>query len=327
MFWEACSLVLGFALLLKGAEWLVDGSCSIAKRTGVSQHIIGLTLVAFGTSLPEFVVNIASRIEGETDITVGNVLGADIANILLILGLSAVVHPLVFKKSSLLIEIPFALAAAIVLALLLFAQNTEVGAFKGLGRPEGLILLTLLAMFLLTIFRPQRAGTAIELEPPSHYHPPGRAVLMVLAGIPSLAFGARWVVDGAASTANGLGIPEAVVGLTLVALGTTLPELATSLLAAVRRRSDIAIGNIVGSNIFNICGILGISSFISPLAIPDGYLFDVCAIIFATLLLLFSVIFGKRGIIGRWNGIIFLLLYAAYIVSLVFRSSDTVFAR
>lgn len=314
-------LLLGFTLLLKGADWLVDGSCSIAKRAGISQLIIGLTLVAFGTSLPEFFINIASRIGGEADITIGDVLGSNIANILLVLGLAAAIRPLVFKKSTMILEIPFAFAVAVVLALLLNDQDAGTGSFRGLTRLDGLILLALFVMFIFYTARINKAGAIDEIEPLTHPHSPGRSTLMVLAGIPSLAFGAKWTVGGATAVASTLGISEAVIGLTVVALGTSLPELATSLIASFKKRSDIAIGNVVGSNIFNICWILGMSSFVSPLPIPQTYFFDIGAIIFVTLILLFSVIFGKPGVIGRWNGVIFLFLYTAYVVSLVFRSS------
>ena len=217
-------LLIGFMLLLKGGDWLVGGSCSMAQRAGISQLIVGLTLVAFGTSLPEFLINIASRIQGETDVTIGDVLGSNIANILLVLGLTAAIRPVTFKRSTMMLEIPFALAVAVVLALLLNDQDSGAGSFHGLTRMDGLILLTLFAMFIFYVFRLFKTGSVDETESVAHLCSSGRSLLMVLVGIPSLAFGAKWVVGGASAIASNLGISEAVIGLTIVAVGTSLPE-------------------------------------------------------------------------------------------------------
>lgn len=322
MILATCLLLLGLTLLLKGSDWLIDGSCSIAKRAGISQLIIGLTLVSFGTSLPEFFINIVSRIKGESDITLGDILGSNIANILLVLGLSAVIRPLTFKRSTMILEIPYAFAAAVVLALLLMnGQEAMAGSFHGLTRADGLVLLVLFSLFLFYVFRLQKTGIVDKIEPLTHPCPPGRSIVMVLAGVPALALGAKWVVDGAMFIASSLGISEAVIGLTIVAVGTSLPELATSIVASIKKKSDIAVGNVVGSNIFNICWILGVSSSVSPLSIPRSYFFDVGVIIFVTALLFLSIFLGKRGVIGRWNGVFFVFLYAAYVFSLAMRSS------
>jgi cation:H+ antiporter len=315
------TLLLGFALLLKGADWLVEGSCAIAERAGVSQLIIGLTFVSFGTSLPEFFVNIASRAGGDAGITVGNILGSNIANILLILGLSAVIQPLVIRKSTLVWEIPFALTAAVTLAVLAHHQGADIGSFHGLTRPDGLILLALFATFLFYIHRLRKSDAAHKIDLPCRPSQLKRSVLMVSAGIPALAIGSRWVVEEAAAIASALGVAEGVVGLTVVAVGTTLPELATSLTASLKKRPDIAVGNVIGSNIFNISWILGISALVSPLPIPRGFMFDIGVIIFVTAILFLSASFRGRGVIGRWTGVFFVLLYAAYVASSVFRSS------
>lgn len=318
-------LIAGFVVLLKGADWLVEGSCVIARRAGISQLVIGLTFVSFGTSLPEFFINIASRMGGSSGITVGNILGSNIANILLILGLAAMARPLVFGQSTMVWEIPFAMGSALLLAFLLAWQSALAGtdptAFHGLTQMGGLALLIFFAFFLYYIFRLQKSPAGYSVNSVCSACPLNRAVLMVLVGIPALAFGSNWVVREAAHIAAALGMRPSVIGLTIVAVGTTLPELATSLTASIKKRSDLAVGNVIGSNVFNICWILGLSSVISPLEISNAHGFDIGIILAATALLLVSVYVGRRGVVGRWNGGCFVVLYIAYLAWTVYHAS------
>lgn len=317
MFVSILFLILGFAVLLKGADWLVDGAGSLAKRAGIPQMIVGLTLVSFGTSLPEFFINIFSRLRGEADITVGNVLGSNIANSFLVLGLSAALQPLILKKSTLLAEIPFALAAILALGALL--MDPPAPGMLILSRPDGFILLGIFFLFILYILRRQKQKDLEDLECLSRPYPPGRSIFILALGIVSLALGARWVVSGASLLASAAGVPSSVVGLTIVALGTVLPELATSLTAAVKKQPDIAVGNVIGSNVFNISWILGASAVLRPLPVSPAYYPDIAVIIFAQVLIFGLVYFQKNRLLTRGRGLLLASLYGFYIISLIFR--------
>ncbi len=310
-------LPIGFVFLIKGADFLVDGAASIAKRFGISALVIGLTIVAFGTSAPELIVNIFASVNGNTDIVIGNILGSNIANILLILGISAVIFPLAVKRSTVWKEIPLALLAVIVVALMANDALIDGGSLSVLTRIDGFILITFFIIFLYYIFGISRVEAADITEVPIHSHSLSRSILMVGCGLVGLTLGGKWIVDAAVDLATTFGISEAMMGFTIVAIGTSLPELATSVVAAYKKDTDIVVGNIVGSNIFNIFWVLGVSSIINPLPFSSIRMRDVIMTIVATLLLFIVMFIGKRHILERWQGWSFILLYIGYIVFLI----------
>lgn len=314
--------IVGLALLIKGADWLVEGASSLAGKLGISALVIGLTIVSFGTSAPELVVNILASLNGNTDIAIGNVVGSNIVNILLILGVAAVIRPLIVQESTVWKEIPFALLGAFVLFIL--ANDSLIDGFStsALTRVDGLILILFFLIFIYYIFSLIKTNLtkdkAIEVVGEKSVSTV-KSSLLVVTGIASLVIGGNWIVEGAMVFATSLGVSEVLIGLTIVAIGTSLPELATSAVAAYRGNVDIAVGNVVGSNIFNIFWILGVSSIIQPLPFSSVLTFDLIINIIATILL-FSVFFvGKKHMLERWQGILFIILYIIYLAYLIFR--------
>ena len=310
---------VGFAALIKGAGLLVDGASSLARRLGVSALVIGLTIVAFGTSAPELIVNIFASIQGNTDIAIGNILGSNIANILLILGISAAIYPLAVKKGTVWKEIPLAFLAVIVLAFMANDVLIDRGASSALTRIDGLILLSFFIIFLYYVFGISKAEPSDTVEIKPRARSLLRSYLMIGGGLVGLVVGGKWIVDGATVIATSFGMSEALIGLTVVAVGTSLPELATSAVAAYKKDVDIAVGNIVGSNIFNIFWILGVSAIIHPLSFSQALMGDVLMTVVATFLLFATMFIGKRHILERWQGVSFIALYVAYIVYIVIR--------
>jgi len=309
--------VLGFIFLIKGADLLVDGSSSIATRLGVSNLVIGLTIVSFGTSAPELLVNIIASFQGASDIGIGNILGSNIANIFLILGVAALIYPLRIKSSTTWKEIPLNFLAAIVLFLMANDLLIDKMPASILSRIDGMILILFFIIFMYYSVGLAKSEEANH----SNYkkYSTSEAVVLTIVGCVGLAFGGKWVVDGAIEIASAFGLSEALMGLTIVAIGTSLPELATSAVAAYKKNTDIAIGNVVGSNIFNIFWVLGISATIRPLPFSQMINTDILVFIFATLLLfIFSFTGGKKRI-ERVEGGIFVAAYIAYIVFLVIR--------
>lgn len=310
--------VLGFVVLIKGADLLVDGSSSLASRFGVSPMVIGLTIVAFGTSAPELVVNLMASLSGNTDIAIGNVVGSNIANILLILGAAAVVYPLTVKRSTVWKEIPFALLASVM--LFVFANDALIDGASGsmLSRVDGLAFLGFFVIFLYYIIGLAKSAP-VEVGDEVATMPTAKAIGGVIIGIAGLVVGGKWIVDGAIALASGFGVSETLIGLTIVAIGTSLPEMATSVVAAYKRNVDIAVGNVIGSNIFNIFWILGVSALINPLPFTEQLNLDLFVVIAATLALFVSVFVGKKHVIERWQGVAFIILYILYLAYLVLR--------
>ncbi|WP_404380432.1 calcium/sodium antiporter [Caenispirillum salinarum] len=313
------SLIGGLVLLLVGGDVLVRGAVAVARKAGVSPLVIGLTLVGFGTSLPELVTSLQAAMIGSPAIAVGNVVGSNIANILLILGASALVVPVVCAipgvKRDLLV-MTLATAAAVGLVML-----GAVPRWAGVVLILALLGYTGLALVLdrrESATRAMREGEvdAAEHLPPARLGVVGGIVLTVL-GIAGVILGARLLVGAAVDLAQAAGISEAVIGVTLVAVGTSLPELATSMVAAVRRQGDVAVGNVVGSNVFNILGILGVTAAVSPIAVPEEIASrDIWVMMAATLALLAVALVGKR-ILNRMGGLLFLAAYAAYTAWLI----------
>lgn len=320
MFWTIITytlFIVGFAVLIKGADWLVDGASSVAKKFGISAIVIGLTIVAFGTSAPELIVNIFASIQGNTDIAIGNILGSNIANILLILGVSAIIYPLAVKKNTTWKEIPLALLAVIAVALMANDALIDGFEFSAITKIDGLILLGFFVIFLYYTRGISKGGETEEqkVKDQKLYI----SIFMIISGLVCLTVGGKWIVDGAVSIATSLGISQALIGLTIVAVGTSLPELATSAVAAYKKQADIAVGNIVGSNIFNIFWILGLSSVIKPLPFSPSLNLDIAMTVLATLLLFIAMFVGKKRILERWQGAGFIAIYFAYIIYLIIR--------
>ncbi len=311
--------VVGFVLLVKGADYLVSGASSIAKIYNISDITVGLTIVAFGTSMPELVVNVLASLNNNSELAIGNVFGSNIANILLILGISATIYPLTIQRSTILSEIPFSLIAILLVGFLANAALFDVTKNLRISRLDGGFLLLFFALFLIYIFYVARENNDPAQEKTAPEMPVARSVIYVIGGIVALFLGGKWVVDGAIRIAELLGMSEAFIGLTVVAVGTSLPELVTSAIAASKKNSDIAVGNVVGSNIFNILWILGISALVQPLPFEVISNLDILAIVFSTILIIIFLGFSKGNHLGRFAGIVFLLCYIAYIYYLIQR--------
>lgn len=309
----------GFILLIKGADLLVDGASSIAKKMKVSNISIGLTVVAFGTSMPELVVNIFASYQGNPEIAIGNILGSNIANILLILGISAIIYPLTVQKNTIWKEIPFSLLAAIIVGILASDALIDGRNFSELSRSDGFILIGFFVIFMyyiVSIAKDADDTQDIEIKDMSN----GKSILYLIGGLLGLTIGGKFIVDGAVQIAGEFGLSESFIGLTVVAIGTSLPELATSAVAAYKKNVDIAVGNIVGSNIFNIFWILGVSSLIKPLPFNPSSIYDLLMTLLASLFLFLFLFVGRKHQIDKTKGIIFVLIYIGYIVFLSMNS-------
>lgn len=310
--------VIGLGLLLAGAYALVEGGSSLALRLGISELAVGLTVVAMGTSAPELLVSLLSAFQGATDIAVGNVVGSNLANTLLILGMAAVITPLTLEKTLRWREIPFALLAALILAVLAndrFLSNTPGSV---LDRGDGLALLGYFALFMYYVFSVAKRNQDSGGPTPRQKGVPV-SMLLVAVGIAGLALGGHWLVQGAKTIAAALGMSQALIGLTIVAVGTSLPELATSVLAALKGNADMAVGNVVGSNIFNILWILGVTATITPIAYNQVLNFDIWLLAAVTILFFIFTFTGKRHKVDRREGLLFVVLYAGYLGFLVWR--------
>lgn len=309
--------VVGFVFLIKGADLLVDGAASIARSMRVSDLVIGLTVVAFGTSTPELSVNIIASFKGNTDIAIGNVLGSNTANIFLILGISSIIYPLGVTKGTVWKEIPFSLLAAVVLVFAANDQILEKAAVSVLTRIDGLIFLCFFTIFIYYTFSIAARVEGVEEHVPVRQYGWLRSLLFIIAGLTGLTIGGKWIVDGAVILAKKLGMSESLIGLTIVAVGTSLPELATSAVAAYKKNSEIAVGNVVGSNIFNIFFVLGISATIRPLPFQTQNNVDLGVVILSSLMLFFFMFTGKKHSLDRWEGIVCLILYFGYVAFLI----------
>ena len=305
--------LLGFVILIKGADWLVSGASAIAKKFNVSDLVIGLTVVAFGTSSPELFVNILASAQGNTDIAIGNVLGSNISNVFLILGVSSLIYPLSVTKGTVWKGIPFNLLAVLVMGLMANDQLIDNKGYSNLTRIDGLVLLGFFSIFLYYSFSIAKPIEGMDEHVPAEKPGITKSVLMVIVGLIGLTLGGKWIVDGAVALATNFGMSESLVGLTIVAVGTSLPELATSAVAAYKKNVEIAVGNVVGSNIFNVFLVLGISSTIKPLPFQTRSNLDIGVVILSTLLLFFSMFTGKKRLIDRWEGGVFVFLYFGYI--------------
>lgn len=313
-------LLGGFIFLIKGADLLVEGSSSLAKRFNVSELAIGLTVVAFGTSTPELFVNIFASLNGNSAIAVGNILGSNIFNILFILGISSMIVPLTVTHGTVWKEIPLSLLAAIVLGIIINDALIDKSILSTLSRGDGLILLSFFIIFIYyTMGMSPDMEEVEEIEgcAPHKKHSLPYSLMNITLGLAGLVIGGKLVVDAAVKLALTFGISQSLIGLTIVAAGTSLPELATSAVAAYKKKPDIAIGNVVGSNIFNIFFILGISAVINPIQFDPLMNRDVAMTIAASLILFIAMFTGKKHILERWEGALLMLTYLAYLVFII----------
>jgi cation:H+ antiporter len=313
--------VVGFVLLIKGADWLVSGSASVAKKYNISDLVIGLTIVSMGTSMPELIVNILASTSGASEIAIGNVVGSNIANILLILGVAAFIYPLTIKESTVMSQIPFSIIAILLVA---FAANAPIfnpDYSLMISRLDGVVFILFFALFMVYIIKLAREGRADMIEEaPDKVLPMGKSILFILLGMVGLFLGGKWVVDGAIKIAEQFGLSQNLIGLTIVAIGTSLPELVTSAMAAYRKNTDIAVANVIGSNIFNLLWVLGISAMISPMKYDPVVNTDIIVLLVATCLIIFSLMTGRaKNQIGKPTGIFFLACYIAYTAFLIYR--------
>jgi len=318
MYLEIILLLLGFLLLIKGADFLVTGSVSLARNMNVSGLVIGLTVVAFSTSTPELVVTVVSSLNGHPDVSVGNIIGSNIINLMLILGSTAVIYPLAIQRSTILKEIPFSIVAAMVLFILANDQLFNADNKNQIGFVDGLILIFFLGVFFVFIIR-NVSSEEIDNSYDESKMDIKKSVLYISGGMIALILGGRFAVNSAVEIARIVGLSERVIALTIVALGTSLPELVTSIMAAIRKSSDIAVGNIIGSNIFNIFMVLPICAFISPIPYSMSFNLDFVLLLVSSVLLMVFTYSGRKAVVDRWEGVIFVVSYIIYVVYIVSR--------
>lgn len=309
---------VGFLLLIKGADFLVEGASSIAKKFKIAPIVIGLTVVSFGTSAPEFFINIISSYSGNTEIAVGNILGSNIANVLLILGVSALVYPLISRHNTVWKEIPFSFLAIFILTIMANDRHIDGESFAVISRIDGIVLIAFFVIFLYYTFSISKA----EGEEFVFFQQPSlsvkKSILYILFGVLGLFVGGKFIVDGAVLIAKWFDLSSSFIGLTVIAVGTSLPELATSVVASLKKNSDIAIGNVVGSNIFNIFLILGVSAILNPLPILESSNLDLYTAIFSSFMLFAFMFIGKKHTLEKYQGGLLVFIYVLYITTIVF---------
>lgn len=310
-------LVIGFVLLVKGADFFVDGSSSVAKRFHIPSVIIGLTIVAFGTSAPELAVSLSAALKGSNDIAIGNVVGSNIFNTLVVLGMSAAITPVAVEKGIIKRDYPLAIFSAVLLAVLsldiIWGSET-----MSIGRMDGVILLVCFAFFLYATIKAGLKGMSEAGEEEIEALPMWKSLIFIGLGLAGIVIGGDMTVEGAKEIARAFGLSEALIGLTIVAFGTSLPELVTSIIAARKGESDIAVGNVVGSNIFNIFLILGVSGTISPMNVSNSYVYDMAMLVAVMILSYIPIVKTKK--VSRGMGITMVTVYLLYTVYLIMRA-------
>ena len=307
-------LLVGLGLVVLGADWLVNGASSIARRAGISEFVIGLTIVGFGTSCPELVVSLSGAIEGNSDITVGNVVGSNIFNVLFILGLTAIVLPVGMTDNNRRIDIPITLGVTILLIIL-----GITGSMSGpvISRWEGVLMLLVFSAYLFYCFKSDSKDEFSETQQATLSIT--KSIALTLSGLAGLIFGGDLFVDSATALARQIGVSDKFIAVTILAGGTSLPELATSLVAAIKGKEQLALGNILGSNVFNAMMILGLSSVITPLSFASMTIVDIITLVLSAVLLLIWAYTGRKNRIDRREGAAMLLCYVAYNVFLFSR--------
>lgn len=310
-------ILLGLVMILVGSDWLVEGASGIARKYGISEFIIGMTIVGIGTSMPELVSSVISAIGGHGDMALGNVTGSNICNILLILGVTALISPIRYTKSNIRKDIPFAIAVSLFLLLILyngFGMIGEMGV-PGISRMDARYLLLIFVIFMIDSFKSAKNGSEEEQEEAKPM-PMGKALAYIAVGLAGLIFGGQFFVDHTVSIAERFHVSEAFISITLMAVGTSLPELATCVVAATKGKNQLALGNVIGSNIFNIALIIGTSAAISPFEIQSISTVDMAMVIVAILMLWMAALTFKKRMLDRVEGAIFILVYIAYMIYL-----------
>lgn len=304
-------IILGFILLIFGANWMVGGASALAKKYNISDLAIGLTIVAFGTSAPELVVNGLASFDGLSDIVYGNVIGSCNFNVFVILGIVGIILPITVQSNTVRKEMPISLITVVL--VLLLSQNFYLGGSKILSRIDALVLMVLFLGFLWYVYTQMKSE--VKSSDSDHEHMSGRKMIILIAlGLVAMVIGGKLVVDNAINIASTLGVSNKIIGLTIVAAGTSLPELVTSIVAALKKNSDIAIGNVIGSNIFNLLFVLPISAMISPVDYNSLFNIDLYMLIGGTVLLLLAMFSGGRLKLDRWEAAVLLLTFMAYTV-------------
>lgn len=314
--------VIGFFLLIKGADFLVEGSSSMARRLGIPSIIVGLTVVAFGTSAPEMIVNVISALNGTTDIALGNVIGSNIINLLLILGLTALIYPLAVPATTVWKDIPYSFLAALVIFILGGDSLIDHARNSVLTRSDGIILLLFFLLFILYMVEMalnNQVATNSEQQDQGRANTWPKIVGYIIIGLVCLFFGGKWVVEGAILIARKFGISDYLISATIVACGTSLPELFTSVIAALKKEPDLSVGNVVGSNIFNGLLVLGITPLIKNVPVAPGIDHDLIFLMILTLFLFLFMFIGERNKMNRWQGGFFVFLYVMYLIYAIMR--------
>lgn len=312
-------LPLGLIILIAGADALVRGSVDIAHRFNISEMAVGLTIVSFGTSLPEMIVSMVANLSGHTDLSVSSLLGSNISNVLLILGVAAIIRKLPVTDTTVLTEIPFSLSSVLLVGFLANAALFTTSTDLSISRIDGAILLFFFALFMAYVFKMARSGNQPDQDgvAPSRNLP--LSLFLLAVGVTGLYLGGHWVVEGTIKITRSLGIGETMIGLTVVAIGTSLPELFASGIAAYRGKTDLAVGNVVGSNVFNLLWVLGATAVIADMPFDVVNNTDLAMVIFATTLVIVAIALGRKGTIERWHGAMFLLVYIAYLTFVISR--------
>ncbi len=322
-------LLIGLALILAGANFLTDGSAALAQRFRVPEFIIGLTIVAVGTSTPELVVSVLSALAGKSDVAIGNVVGSNIFNVFLILGICALIRPLPLTAGNIRRDIPFGVATSLLLLFLAMDSWYSAGAVDRIGRLDGVLMLVVYVLLMLYTIRatgrtaiPEpaaAAGAASSPDSDASSRPMAGwlMALMIVGGLAGLIFGGELFLDNATALARRMGVSDSLIAITLVAGGTSLPELASSIVSLVKGKSDMALGNVIGSNIANILLILGLSASIHPLTMGGITVVDLLVVLLSSVLLFLAAFTFRRRAVDRWEGVLFLLIYAAYIAYLI----------
>jgi len=308
-------LLTGFIPLIYGANLLVDSASSLAKRLNVPNIVIGLTIVAFGTSAPELTINIFASLRGNSDIALGNIIGSNIFNIAGVVGIAAILYPLAVNSRTTWIELPLCFLSALVVLVISFDGLLDGDKISMIKRTDGIILLLFFSIFIGYTIR-YMISSSYEDEVPVKQYSMGLSILLIITGLVILIIGGRIVVVFAIRLAQQIGLSERIIALTIVSMGTSFPELAISVIAAKKKNMDLAIGNIVGSNIFNAFFILGISAIINPVVVHEKSILDLCTNLIMSFLLFLFVFTGKGRKIDRWEGIIFVILYIGYLLAL-----------
>ena len=318
MWIDILCILVGLVLILVGSDWLVDGASAVARKYGISEFIIGMTIVGIGTSMPELVSSFISAVGGHGDMALGNVTGSNICNILLILGVTALISPIGYTKSNIRKDIPFAILVSLFLMVMLyncFGLFREMGT-PGISRVDALYLLLIFAVFMIGSFKSAKKGDDDGGDENAKPMSMGKAIVFILLGLGGLIFGGQLFVDHTVSIAERFHVSEAFISITLMAVGTSLPELATCVVAAMKGKNQLALGNVIGSNVFNLSLIIGVSAAISPFEIQSISTVDMVMVLVVVVMLWLAAFTFKKKKLDRVEGVIFLLVYIGYIAYL-----------